>query len=52
MSVPRKYPYLTTLHLIVLGKIPIVLGKFHIVLRKITNWRGKIRKAAGVSPAQ
>jgi len=45
MSVPRKNPYLTTRDLIVLGKIPIVL-------RKITNWRGKIRKAAGVSPAQ
>jgi hypothetical protein len=45
MSVPRKTPYLTTLHLIVLGKISIVLGKF-------TCRRGKIRKAASVSPAQ
>jgi hypothetical protein len=45
MSVPRKNPYLTTRDLIVLGKIPIVLGK-------ITNWWGKIRKAASVSHAQ
>jgi len=52
MSVPRKKPYLTTRDLIVLGKIPIMLWKIHIVLRKITNWRGKIRKAAGVSPAR
>ena len=42
MSVPRKTPYLTTRDLIVLGKIPIVLGKITIVGENY-EWRGKIR---------
>ncbi len=41
MSVPRKNPYLTTLHLILLGKISILLGKIPIVLWKIYLLEGK-----------
>jgi hypothetical protein len=43
MSVPRKNPYLTTRDLIVLGKIPIVLGK-------ITNGGGKSARRRAQAP--